>query len=57
MDSIGNMEKRRRAQMMYIHRVAESDPQQAESLVREMDLSDDERQQLQDAINMIRSYR
>ena len=57
MDSIGNMEKRRQAQIMYIHRVAESDPQQAESLMREMDLSDDERQGLQDAINMIRSYR
>ena len=56
-NSIGNAEKRKNALIGHIHQVARSDRQRAEEMVDDLDLNDEERQQLQDSINMIASYR
>ena len=56
LNSIGSLEKRKQALMMSVQRIAQSDPQQAERLMREMDLTDDERQQLQQGISLMRAY-
>jgi hypothetical protein len=57
MNSIGSLEKRKQAQIGHIHQLAQSDPQQAERLVDDLDLNDEERQQLLETIGMIRTYR
>jgi hypothetical protein len=57
LDSIGNLEKRKQAMINHIHRIAQSNARQAESMMHEMNLTDDERRQLQEAITMIQSYR
>jgi hypothetical protein len=56
LNSIGSLEKRKQALMMSVQRIAQSDPQQAERLMREMDLTDDERQQVQQGISLMRAY-
>jgi len=55
-NSIGSLEKRKQALMMSVQHIARSDPQQAERMMREMDLTDDERQQLQHRISVMRAY-
>lgn len=55
-NSIGNLEKRRQALMMAVQRIARTDPQQAETMMRELDLTDDERRQLQHSISLMRVY-
>lgn len=55
-DSIGSLEKRRQAQVMAVQRVARTDPQRAEAMMGELDLTDDERQQLQHGIRVMRAY-
>jgi hypothetical protein len=56
MNSMGSLEKRKQALMMSVQRIAQSDPQQADRLMREMNLTDDERQQLQQSISMMGVY-
>lgn len=55
-NSIGNLEKRKQALTIAVQRIAQSNPQLAESLMREMDLSDDERRQLLNSLHMMRIY-
>ena len=56
LNSIGSLEKRKQALMRSVQRIAQSDPQQAERMMREMDLTDDERQQLQQGTSLMRPY-
>jgi hypothetical protein len=55
-NSIGSLEKRKQALMSSVQRIAQSDPQQAERMMHELDLTDDERLQLQQSISMMRVY-
>jgi hypothetical protein len=55
-NSIGSLEKRQQALITAVHRIAQSDPQQAERMMREMNLTDDEREQLQESISMMHLY-
>lgn len=55
-NSIGSLEKRKQALMSSVRRISQSDPQQADRLMREMDLTDDERQQLQHNLSVMRVY-
>ena len=55
-NSIGDLEKRKEAFLMHIHRIAQTDPDQAESMMGDIDLSDQERLELQQNIDMIRLY-
>jgi hypothetical protein len=56
LNSIGNLEKRRQALMMAVRGIARTDPQQAETLMRELDFTDDERRELQHGISVMRAY-
>lgn len=56
-NSIGDLEKRKQALVMHVQRLAQSDPQQAESLLNDLDLSEEERQEVLGIISMIRSRR
>jgi hypothetical protein len=55
-NSIGDPERRKQALITHVHTIAQSDPQQAERLMHDMDLSADERQQLREEIEMIQAY-
>jgi hypothetical protein len=55
-NSIGSLEKRKQALMISVQRIALSDPQQAERMMREMDLTDDERRELQQGMSLMRAY-
>jgi len=57
LNSIGNLEKRKQAMINHIHRIAQSNAGKAESMMHEMNLTDDERRQLQEAITTIQLYR
>ena len=55
-NSIGDLEKRKQAFVMHIQRIAQSDPERAESMMEEIDLSEEERLELQQSIGMFRAY-
>src|SRR5690606_37783250 len=54
-NSIGDLETRQQALLMHIHNVAQTDTQRAERLMNDLDLDEEERRQLVEAIQMIGS--
>jgi hypothetical protein len=56
-NSIGDPGKRNQAFIMHIQNVAQTNPQSAERLMNDLDLDEEERRQLLEAINMIGNMR
>ena len=56
-NSIGDLEKRKQALVAHIQNIAQNDPQRAERLMNDLDLNEEERRQLLEAIHMIRTMR
>jgi hypothetical protein len=55
-NSIGSLEKRKRALMASVQRIAHTDPRQAELMLRDMDLTDEERRTVEQNISLMRAY-